>query len=51
MRSTMPTDLAPAFARKRAAQAKLQTEITMLLFWLITYDRGAIFFDAHLGPE
>jgi len=31
----MPTDLAPAFARKRAAQAKLQTEITMLLFWLI----------------
>ena len=35
MRSTMPTDLAPAFARKRAAQAKLQTEITMLLFWLI----------------
>ena len=35
MRSTMPTDLAPAFARKRAAQAKLQTEITILLFWLI----------------
>ena len=31
----MPTDLDPAFARKRAAQAKLQTEITMLLFWLI----------------
>jgi hypothetical protein len=31
----MPTDLAPAFARKRAAQAKLQNEITMLLFWLI----------------
>jgi hypothetical protein len=31
----MPTDLAPAFARKRAAQAKLQTEITILLFWLI----------------
>ena len=25
----------PAFARKRAAQAKVQTEITMLLFWLI----------------
>ena len=31
----MPTDLGPAFARKRAALAKLQTEITMLLFWLI----------------
>jgi len=31
----MPTDLDAAFARKRAAQAKLQTEITMLLFWLI----------------
>jgi hypothetical protein len=31
----MPTDLVSAFARKRAAQAKLQTEITMLLFWLI----------------
>jgi len=31
----MPTDIAPALARKRAAQAKLQTEITMLLFWLI----------------
>jgi hypothetical protein len=31
----MPTDLNPAFARKRAAQAKLQTEITILLFWLI----------------
>jgi len=31
----MPTDLAPVFARKRAAQAKLQTEIMMLLFWLI----------------
>jgi beta-lactamase regulating signal transducer with metallopeptidase domain len=31
----MPTDLDQAFARKRAAQAKVQTEITMLLFWLI----------------
>jgi hypothetical protein len=31
----MPTDLNPAFARKRAAQAKLQTEITILLFCLI----------------
>ena len=31
----MPTDLDPAFAQKRAAQAKKQTEITMLLFWLI----------------
>ena len=32
----MPTDLdAAVAARKRAAQAKLQTEITMLLFWLI----------------
>jgi len=31
----MPTDLAPAFARKRAAQAQLQTEINMLLFWSI----------------
>jgi len=33
----MPTDLAPVFARKRAAQAKLQTEIMMLLFWLIMW--------------
>jgi hypothetical protein len=31
----MPTDLDPAFARKRAAQAQAQTEITILLFWLI----------------
>ena len=31
----MPTDLAPAFARKRAAQAQLQTDINMLLFGLI----------------
>jgi hypothetical protein len=31
----MPTDLDTAFARKRAAQAKVQTEITMLLFCLI----------------
>jgi hypothetical protein len=31
----MPTDLDAAFARKRAAQAKLQTEITILLFGLI----------------
>ena len=35
MRPIMPTDLGPAFARKRAAQAKLQTEISTLLFWLI----------------
>jgi cell division septum initiation protein DivIVA len=27
----MPTDLDPAFARKRAAQAKLQTEINKAL--------------------
>jgi hypothetical protein len=31
----MPTDLNSALGRKRAAQAKLQTEITVLLFWLI----------------
>jgi len=31
----MPTDLDPAFARKREAQAQAQTEITILLFWLI----------------
>jgi len=31
----MPTDVDQAFARKRAAQAKVQTEIAMLLFWLI----------------
>jgi len=30
----MPTDLEVP-ARKRAAQAHAQTEITMLLFWLI----------------
>jgi hypothetical protein len=33
--ANMPTDLAPALARKRAAQIHLQTEITVLLFWLI----------------
>jgi hypothetical protein len=31
----MPTNLDAAFARKRAAQAKVQTELTMLLFCLI----------------
>ena len=31
----MPTDLDPAFARKREAQAQAQTEITDTLFWLI----------------
>jgi hypothetical protein len=31
----MPTDLGPVSARKRAAQAQAQPEITMLLFWLI----------------
>jgi hypothetical protein len=31
----MPTDVDRAFARKRAAQAKVQTEINMLLFGLI----------------
>jgi hypothetical protein len=31
----MPTDLNPVSARKRAAQAQAQPEITMLLFWLI----------------
>jgi hypothetical protein len=31
----MPTDLAPALARKRAAQAQLQIEINMMLFWSI----------------
>jgi hypothetical protein len=31
----MPTDLAPALARKRAAQIRLQTEINVLLFCLI----------------
>jgi hypothetical protein len=31
----MPTDLNQAFARERAAQAKVQTEINMLLFGLI----------------
>jgi hypothetical protein len=31
----MPTDLDQAFARKRAAQAKVQIEINMLLFGLI----------------
>jgi hypothetical protein len=31
----MPTDVDQAFARKRAVQAKVQTEITMLLSWLI----------------
>jgi hypothetical protein len=32
----MPTDVDRAFARKRAAQAKVQTEINMLLFGLIS---------------
>ena len=31
----MPTDLDPAFARKREAQAQAQAEITILLVWLI----------------
>jgi len=31
----MPTDLDAASARKRAAQAHAQTEITILLVWLI----------------
>jgi hypothetical protein len=31
----MPTDLDPAFARKREAQAQAQTEITIVLVWLI----------------
>jgi hypothetical protein len=31
----MPTDLDPVSARKRAAQAQAQPEITMLLFWVI----------------
>jgi Na+/pantothenate symporter len=31
----MPTNLDPAFARKRAAQAQTQTQIIMLSFWLI----------------
>jgi hypothetical protein len=31
----MPTDLDGVSARKRAAQAHVQTDITMLLFWLI----------------
>jgi len=31
----MPTDLAPALARKRAAQLQLQIEINMMLFWCI----------------
>jgi len=31
----MPTDLAPALARKRAAQAQSQIEINMMLFWSI----------------
>jgi len=31
----MPTDLDPAFARKRAVQSHAQTEITILLVWLI----------------
>jgi Na+/pantothenate symporter len=33
--ANMPTDLDPAFARKRAAQAQTQTQTTMLSFWLI----------------
>jgi len=31
----MPTDVDKAFARKHAAQAKVQTEINIMLFWLI----------------
>ena len=31
----MPTDLDPAFARKRAEQAHAQTETTIVLFRLI----------------
>jgi len=31
----MPTDLDPAFARKRAEQADAQTETTIILFLLI----------------
>jgi hypothetical protein len=31
----MPTDVDQAFARKRAAQAKVQTEINIMLFSLI----------------
>jgi len=31
----MPTDVDQAFARKHAAQAKVQTEINIMLFWLI----------------
>jgi hypothetical protein len=31
----MPTDLAPALAQKSAAQAQLQTEINVLLFWSV----------------
>jgi hypothetical protein len=31
----MPTDLDPAFARKRAAQAQAQTETTIVLVWLV----------------
>jgi hypothetical protein len=31
----MPTDLDPAFARKREAQAKAQAETTIMLVWFI----------------
>ena len=31
----MPTDLDPAFARKRALQAQAQTETTIVLVWLV----------------
>jgi len=31
----MPTDLDPAFARKRAAQAQAKTETTIVLVWLV----------------
>jgi len=31
----MPTDLDAVSARKRAEQSHAQTEITMLLFWVI----------------
>jgi len=33
----MPTDLVAAFARKHEVQAQAQTQITMMLVWLIIY--------------
>ena len=33
--NNMPTDLDPAFARKRALQAQAQTETTIVLVWLV----------------